>query len=299
VHAKARQGLGHLAFDLGNYVEARTQFEASLTVYRQVNDRRGLAESLSGLGVVALNRQEFAEARALLEEGLAIRREIGDEYGIAWSLYYLGITARERGDYAPAADLLKESLAMWREQGNSGRIGHTLVALGMVSRSEGDPKSARPLIEEGLSVLDNIGYLFGAALARMQLGHVARLEGDDRQAIRHYADSLSRAWDLGANEMAVENVEFLACVATALGQPIRAGRLFGAATALRSALNLPPPMDSEIGALEKHKAEAKRMALSAWTRAWSNGQAMSLEEAIAEARELLTSESDSSVGTSA
>jgi hypothetical protein len=58
-------------------------------------------------------------------------------------------------------------------------------------------------------------------------------------------------------------------------------------------------MDSEIGALEKHKSEAERAALSAWTKAWSDGQAMSLDQAIAEAQELLTSESDSSVGASA
>ena len=299
LRAQARQGLGHLAIDLGDYLEARTQFDASLALCREVNDRRGLAESLSGLGVVALNRQEYTEAQTLHGEALAIRRELGDQYGIALSLYYLGIVARERGDYASASDLFGESLAMWREQGNSGRIGQTLVGLGMVSRFRGDAEAARNLIEEGRSVLEQVGYRFWVAIACMQLGHVARLEGDDRQAIRHYVDSLTRAKELGANEMAVENIEFLACVATVLEQAARAGRLFGAAAALRSALRLPPPMDSEVVALEEHRAKAESAAQGAWASAWSDGQAMTLDQAIDEARTMLTSASGPSVGVAA
>ena len=54
---------------------------------------------------------------------------------------------------------------------------------------------------------------------------------------------------------------------------------------------LPPHMDSEVVALEQHMATAERAAMNAWTGAWSEGQAMSLDQAIAEARGLLSSQS--------
>ncbi|HEU0113309.1 MAG TPA: hypothetical protein VFQ80_01460, partial [Thermomicrobiales bacterium] len=81
LRAQARQGLGHLAVDLGAYAEAERQFSASLALCREANDRPGLAESLSGLAVVALNRpqnrEQYAAAQTLLEEALAIRRDLG------------------------------------------------------------------------------------------------------------------------------------------------------------------------------------------------------------------------------
>jgi predicted ATPase len=298
LRAGARHGLGHLAIDLGNYLEADAHFRASHDLCLEVGDRGCRADALSGLGVVALNRQKYSEAQALLDEAYEIRRELDDKNGIAWSLYYLGIVAREWGNNGQAEDLFREALAMWREQGNAERIGHVLVGLAVVSRFQGDLKTARPLIEEGLSVLEGIGHRYGVAVAHMQFGHVARLEGDALQALHHYVDSLFLAKDLGANEVAVEDIEFVACVATTLGQAVRAGRLFGAAAALRSAFELPPHMDSEVVALEQHMAAAERAAMNDWAGAWSEGQVMSLEQAIAEARELLSSQSEVAAGAS-
>jgi predicted ATPase/DNA-binding SARP family transcriptional activator len=292
LHAKARYALGHLAIELGNYAEADADFAESLSLCLRTGDRLCHAGALSGLGVVALNRQQFSKARIMLEEAHEIHCELDDRLGIAWSIYYLALVARERGDFGFAADLFRDALAMWREQGNIERIGITLVGLAMVSRFQGDALAARPLLEEAMAVSERLGHRYGAAVSHMQLGHIARLEGDEPRALRHYVDSLKLAEELGNNEMAVEDIEFVACVATALRQPAHAGRLFGAANALRIAFELPPPMDTEAIALEQHQARAEREAGDAWTDAWTAGQAMALDEAIAEARALLADESD-------
>jgi predicted ATPase/DNA-binding XRE family transcriptional regulator len=285
VRALARQALAHLAVDLGNYSEAHDQFGLSLALCREAGEPSCVAESLSGLGIVALNRLHYADAQSLLEEALALRRDLGDRYGIAQTSYLLGIVARERGDPDAAGELFNESLAMWREQANPARIGQSLVGLGMVRRFQGNAAEARSLMEEARAILEPLGYRYWVAVTSMQLGHIARLEGDDRQAIAHYLDSLAHDVEMGANEMAVENLEFLACVAVDNSQPDRALRLFGAAAALRRAFELPPPMVSEAAALEEHLERAKR-AVADWESAWSAGQAMTLKAAAADASEL-------------
>ena len=283
LRVRARQSLGHLAFDLGDYGEAEVHFNASLALCRAAGDRRGEAESLSGLAVVALNRLQYAEAGALLEEALALARELGDAPGVAAALYLLAIVARERGEQAAAGPLFEEALGMWRAQGNTARVGQTLLGLGMVRRFEEDAPAARRLIEEARTILEQVGYRYWVAATSMQLGHVARLEGDERRAARHYADSLARAGELGANEMAVEDVEFLACVLTSLGDPLRAARLFGAGAAMRVAHALPPPMATETVILDRHLALAREAAGDDWDAAWAAGRALDPERATAEA----------------
>ena len=81
------------------------------------------------------------------------------------------------------------------------------------------------------------------------------------------------------------SLEYLARVAGGLGQPERAARLFGAAEALREAIGAPlPPSgrddhEREVAAARAHLDE------HAFVQALAEGQAMSLEQAIAYALE--------------
>ena len=287
LRATAHNAAGHLSLDLGDYDGAWRHFDASRSLHQELDDRRGLAESLSGLGIVALNRQEYDEARARLGHALVIRREFGDRYGTAWSLYLLGIVAREQGDLVDADTLFQESLAMWREQGELARMAQSQVALGIVRRLERNADEAQYLIEDALTLLGALGHRFASGVACIQLGHLARLQADHRRAAERYAEALAHFEEVGAKEALVECVEWLACVATATGRRRWAGRLFAAATAARETLALPPPTTSDAAVLDEYLTTAKRAAPSGWDTAWADGRRMTLDQAIADARALI------------
>jgi predicted ATPase len=76
VRAKALYAAGMLAFDQGDHDQATRQCEESLALFRELNDRRGMAVSLSVLGYAAHRRG--ANATPLLEESLTIGRAVGE-----------------------------------------------------------------------------------------------------------------------------------------------------------------------------------------------------------------------------
>jgi hypothetical protein len=79
--------------------------------------------------------------------------------------------------------------------------------------------------------------------------------------------------------------EGLGALAGSQGQAERAGRLYGAAAALRDAVGSPLSRAERIDveeAIGRYRAE---IGDEAWGRAWEAGRALSLEQAVAEALE--------------
>src|SRR5205814_6788569 len=76
------------------------------------------AKALAKAAVLALMRVDYAAALSLLNESLSLQRDLGDKKGIANSLNNLGVMASEQGDYAAARSFLEEGLLLRRELGD-------------------------------------------------------------------------------------------------------------------------------------------------------------------------------------
>jgi len=100
-------------------------------------------------------------------------------------------------------------------------------------------------------------------------------------------ESLALGWELGLKELVAWCLEGLAAVAGVLGHLERAARLFGAEEALRAAIGAPlSPTDRATNA-RAVVAARDQLEEAAFTAAWAEGQAMPLDQAIAEAQSLI------------
>jgi non-specific serine/threonine protein kinase len=236
-----------LAYFQGDYLAARAQSQESLAIRRQLSDRRGMAASLNILGAVAIDEGDFASARALHEESLAIVRQLGNRLGIANSLSNLGVVAYEQSDFVRARALYEESLAIERELGNSGGIATSLSDLGALAHKQGDYAAAGALRRESLMI-------------RRELG--------DRRGMAYSLEGLA--------ETSV----------TVLGSSRRAARILGAAERLREQIGTPlPPIELPQYDMKVASARAALGDDVAFDRAWQEGRALTLDEAIALALE--------------
>jgi hypothetical protein len=126
-------------------------------------------------------------------------------------------------------------------------------------------------------------YLMAWSLAGF--GTVARLRADYQRATEMYKESLSHYQSSGDKFGPPYVLEALALVAAALGDAKRAARLWGAASAWREAINepLPPPYQRDYAAAITQART--QLGEEAYESAWSEGYAMSPEQAIALALE--------------
>ena len=141
--AEALCAAGSLAAVLGDGAAARTRLEASVALWRELGDARGLGRALAQLGFATAPRDAPA-ARALLEEAVALARAAGDRSGLAVALRFLGnVEAPRRA--APAGPApLEESAALFRELGDARGLGAALTGLGVRALGEGDQRRRAP-----------------------------------------------------------------------------------------------------------------------------------------------------------
>jgi len=188
-----------------------------------------------------------AAAQSLHEEGVAMMRELGDQWGLACSLCFLGASVAAHGDDATARSLQQESAAIFRELGDMALLAVPLSYLGYMAIRRGDCALARSLLEESLRLWSTqVGTRWGIAW---------RLEG-------------------------------FAGLAAKEGQPERAARLFGAAKAMLDAFSAHLDPIDRLGYDKNVTSIREQLGDAAFGKAWAEGRAMTMEQAIAYALEV-------------
>ena len=285
-YARALIGEGILDFKLNGIEPARTHIEESVGIARKLGDKLLLALALRSLAPVYRYNGEIALAHAYLDESLAIYREAGSTAGVASSLYFLGIVALEEGEADRAQLLLEDSCDLWRSVGETVYLSRTLEWLGEVARSREDYQAAREAYEEAIA----LHHIAGTDLAYLMhnLGQVAHSQKEYERSESLFAQSLVLCLKIEDNDSILSCLAGLAAVAADQGQLQRAGKLFGAADALISALGAHLDIVDRLS-YERDLAQAQsRFERGQWEEAWAEGQRMSLEEAVAFAMSLPT-----------
>jgi predicted ATPase/class 3 adenylate cyclase/Tfp pilus assembly protein PilF len=278
--AASLNNLGNVANAQGDYASARTYHEESLVIEREIGDRNGIAASLNNLGNVANAQGDYASARGYHEESLAIRREIGDRQGIATSLNNLGNVAHNQGDYASARHYWEESLAIRREIGDRQGIATSLNNLGYMANIQGDYASVRGYLEESLAIRREIGDRKGIAASLNNLGLVAYHQGDYTSARGYLEESLTIKREIGDQRGIADSLEAFAGLAADQENPERAARLSGAAEALREEMGL-PLAPNEKEEYDRDVAQVRQgLGEVAFAAAWEEGRAMTMEHAV-------------------
>jgi hypothetical protein len=211
---------------------------------------------------------------------LSLMRALGWRTLVAQALGYLAYVARAQGDYQEATACYAEALTLYRHIGDhqSTTVAWVLSRLAAVALEQGEWAVAQTHLAESLALAQDARHDALREIADPPEVRAA-LAADDPAGLSSFTATVLPG-----------TLETQAAVAAVQGTPDRALRLAGAAAALRSRLNR-PLAPAEQATLERRLAPA-RQALSAEQQAtaWAGGQAMTHEQAIADALMGLPSE---------
>ena len=294
--------------------------EEALELFKNLGKpgRRGLAFALRLKGRMDSDLQH---GKTLLEESYAIFQEEGDKFYMAECLIYMEDLAEMLGDYEQARAFFQQHLDLRIEIGDLEGLGCAHLVYGNLELSANRYSIAKTHLEEALAIYQRLGvskeYIFRSAdlladlaMAQSELTEVlkyseimldtARESGEDWQyanglqangtalirmdpvqaGMRLY-EALKIFQKMGYKEGIILNLASQAFLAAALERPERAARLLGASLYLRDAEQL-----FYIQIHIPHQENLRRSLQSAlgeqaFVRVWAEGEAMTLEKAVA------------------
>jgi len=200
----ARRALGKV-LDAASRTRARwsefpqaTEFlTQGLAVWRELGDKRGIAEALNNLAVGATQSGDRVRARVLVAESLALFRELSDKRGTAHALNNLAEILRGDGDLPGARALFEESVPLFEAIEERRGLSHALDNLGGILTAQGDYGPAEALYSRSRRLAEELGDNHAVATALRSLGGVAHHRGDHERARSFYEDSVARFREMG------------------------------------------------------------------------------------------------------
>jgi DNA-binding CsgD family transcriptional regulator len=234
-------------------------------------------DSLVGLGVALGYQGDTAAARAAADEAVEATVELGGlKAGAAY--HVLAFAALAAGDVAAAQDALKAGWPLVSSVPQTAGVQRVLSA--EAALAGGDLVAARRWADDAVSTKASI-FAWDPLTTRAR---VAIAQGEPEQAERDAHEALTGAAEVEAYVFIPDILECLGTLAGDAGSHREAARLFGAAYAIRQRMGAVRFKVYDAGYEASVAMLRDAMNDNDFDTAWSEGAALSTEEAIAYAQ---------------
>lgn len=278
--AWCRLSLGEFFRKKGQFQEATQYLTQARQEFDRLEDIQGTGQVLHYWGTMAAQQGDYDAARTNYEASLEIRRQLDDKPNIAALLSNMGIVARFQGDSTQAKVLFEESLATRREIGNRWAVAVSLNNLGNATLDLGDGIQARAYLEEAIKLYKEVGDRWYVANSLNNLANVERNLVNLISASRLYLESLQINSELGDGWALAYLLEDIGVCASQLGEDWNGLQLLGAAASLRESIHSPlsPAEEKKLDRQMEHAHQV--LSAAEQDEAWEQGRKLSLDQAI-------------------
>ena len=281
LHAKGLAGLALLYMSLGDNINGKRVAEESVALFRESQDKSGLAYSVMVLAFPLEFLGERLEAEAALMESIAIARSEKNAFILASSLNNLTrVTLDLHGDTATAEQYADEAIRVSREAGVEWTVAVAYEMKGVVALHRENYDEARTFIEKAFHAYQEIGASFNVIVVKSNLAHMERKLGNYARALDLYRETIVAFRDVGQTGAVAHQLECFGFIALAQDYPERALQLFAAANALREKVGTPMTPDEQSYYDEQLKGLREEVNSKQLDVIWSRGSVMTMEQAI-------------------
>ncbi len=278
---KALLTASFLTLEQGDFKRSELFCQEALPVLHESHDIAEMALGFYILGCASgLAHLDYEKANTFFEEGLGLARSVGDKWLCSLFLYGLAYLSMLAGpDLDRASDYLNEGLPCSRQAGDRMITAASLISWGSIKRQRKDHALARSFLNEALVLAQEAHQHEIVAHCYSELAHIALAQADYQQAKKLFEDSLFISKELGVTGSEIKNIVGFAQIALVDRNLTKAARLFGFSASQLSRIAVAPlsltELNGDITALQT------LMNQDDFATAWAEGEAMTLERAIA------------------
>ena len=285
LQARALSALGSLVYSQCDYRQATELHQKAYQLFSALDDRRGMAFALNNLGVQAVRLGDYPRAQSFLEQSRDLYQKVGDAWGVSLALVNLGGLAVLRGDHQQGEMLLRAALAMPQETRSPTTAACAVSQLGECARVRGDYEQAAALSRDNLLYFEKTGDISGMATESVNLAIAAQRCGRPHEAMPYARRGVRLFNELGNKWGLAASFAICAGLMADRGELSQAARLAGAAQTLLDAIGSHLDPSDQAGYEQTQDALHSQLGEAEFQAAWMEGQAMTLDAAVAYALE--------------
>jgi predicted ATPase len=237
VQAEIWHAAGIFSGSQGQASKAFAQLEEGLKLFRELDDKWGIAHSYDWIAELHRVLGHYSEAKPFYEAAHELCVELKDYFCANLEQIGLGIISYQQGDYTTAQICLKNGLeTSWGLRDKFG-AGNALNALGELLRRQGDYPHALLYYKQSLSLFREMGLTGKVVQILHNIGQLELDRENFMEAEGFFKSSLVLSYEIKSKRMIAWCLAGLACAMCGQSRLDEAARLFGATRALLAAMN--------------------------------------------------------------
>ena len=284
---------GELAWTQGDYFSAIASLDESLELCHMLDDKHTLAFAMLVRGMVASNSRDLSTATTMLQGSIELFTTTDDRWYKALALSWLGEVALYENDLDRAMSFCNQSIALARQQGDPWCMMPSLMSFGQMAVLDGDLTNAHSSFQEAVDLLRQTGDNWSLSWALNDLGHVMLLQGVLDQANIYFLEGLTTANGLGNQGVMVISLVGTAALIARRSKDFPdvpqqdttdlalAARLCGATVPFIGTPGVFAWADSKTLYEAAINLVQSKMNTKLWDKAYSEGQSLPFEQAVA------------------
>ncbi|MCL2924348.1 MAG: tetratricopeptide repeat protein [Trichodesmium sp. MAG_R04] len=178
-------------FRRGIFDEALESYEQVLSIRKELEDKKGIAQTLNNIGDVYINQRKYSQAIEVLQQSLTIHRQINNSSGVAKTLNFIGFIYQKQGQFLQALNLHQEAKQISQNVSDRSNEGESLHNIGAVKASQRQLEQALEFYEEALTIREEIGDRRDIGRTLNNIGVVYFNQGNYDKALEKYKKALT------------------------------------------------------------------------------------------------------------
>jgi ATP/maltotriose-dependent transcriptional regulator MalT len=245
------------------------------------------ANAWARLGWAEMMMGNIQAAKSAAAQGIEYGRLSGNDAARAWALVQLGYLDAGNSEFDVAREHLDEALIIARSVGDQPLLQSVHTALGLTLAWNNDFEGALSHYEEVAAILQELGDPWVLAILQIDLANALRKLGQTEESARVFREALRRQREFGDEEYLWVSANDAATVAATMGKHEQAATLLGFAAGVRER-NGYSVNKFDLGDYASTVDAAKReLGDVRFAAAWSQGESLSLEDAVAIADQVI------------
>lgn len=184
------RSVGIIYGEQGNYGMTLINFGASLEIYQELGDKKGVANTYGNIGHVYSDQGNYPEALTNYLFSLSHNETLKDTNGMAIDYQNLGVVYRLQGNYSEALKYINLSMVMYKASGNRQGVGNCYNSIGLVNRMQGKYDEALSNYSVALGIRKDGGNKRGEGYTLTGMGSTYILKKEYESANDNFVNAL-------------------------------------------------------------------------------------------------------------
>jgi predicted ATPase/DNA-binding SARP family transcriptional activator len=174
IAAYALNCMGVTQISNGDLIKAGRHLDQALLLYQNLDDKRGIARTVSNRALVLAYQSNFSGAIELLKDHLNLVENLEDVFTAAWYQFGLGSFQILHGEFEHGVKPLKKGLSLYCQIDNIYFIGNCMIGLAGAANGRHEPLQAARFFGAREAIHESVGSKLDSGLQPIYASLVAQ-----------------------------------------------------------------------------------------------------------------------------